>query len=1161
MRQNSVNESIWDDLLLLKVEVEKFENLKTLTTDAISEGGKFQIFEVLVAETLAVLEPDTKWQTTVGGNDGGIDFIGYRSAEASPYIAHHPEQVILGQVKRRGSRYKYEDFRNDIGKAFEYYTSTFVEKDKSLFQLVFIISTSNETYIANLRKNLLKEWKKKKRLTFIANIKSPISVIDASEIIKYWKFNFGFVKDILQKIISDKQLQLLKDYINNIDANWITVNISESKESFIGKVVEKRVTINSELKELPLDIKIRCIIPKESCGIVQILKPLSLIQPSVVYSIKVYKSYTFSMQFRGLREGIFDLGFLEITSPDITLLKRINLGTIYFRKTLFPVLQQRPNEKIYRNIVLQLKEADQRIQVNALVGCGGIGKSTMAQEVAILASNLGYFCVDLALTNNKFDGKNFIKMLLLQIISQSNPAIIYEGKIINYLVYYLQHMFRDCWLDDLEVYFNGCGSYNNNHIIECVVSCVIKVASRHKVFIWLSDLHWLDQETAQMLQKILSALHFNESFLENPVVIALEGRDNEMLVVDGKYYLPHAWLTLLKSPIFQIHKLMHWNKRDSLALINAVFGGGQNSIDLPHFQKLSSILLEQCGGVPFHILEQIKYLIDLEKLGVRSDGELFIIDTSWGDVFSDKLKHVVSMRLAFYQYKYPDLLDYLIVYVNLSQELLIPFTALMKLSLSKIYAGIDEILNDCGFVSTINQRLIFQHEYYVQTLKTMPIKNENHLEDCIKWLDAIKAKSIRDSLSLIQLLLKKQTPDYEYISQISLTLLKETSDGTIRQRICEMLCRVPPQVLEKHGMPLYKVLFELSEIIIQYGDYSLSKQYSLDLLKIDDFDNWDYLFHSALAYENLSNTSADEMLFDEAIRYAEKGIEFVDNILRRADEHNAMNLYQAREILVERLAICYLFIGNFIKAELLQKEAYESASHRKDRYTLLRIGYEMGDVALYKNASVGISLLEQCYIDAQEIITFRACERHFIKAMSLVGRLIQLTTTPDEAKIKGDNANNIYAESLTLYEILEREHDSYTVSINLITLGVACLFKNEDTSQAMHYFMLAMETAMNACLDNLLWKCHFNVAEICKREGNYTDALYHARKSMDMINRSIEINAMSRESLIRTLLKPVRKLEEITKEANSYFLQYTFNDSTNPPHNIVWNDCTLFLMN
>lgn len=106
------NKTIWETVLLKNVKGANFQNVKTIPDIDGALERKYQVFEVLVAETLAQIRPEVKWEITYGNKDDGIDIKGVYlsslktlcssfegSSKSAPsfkkYIAdHQPEHAL-----------------------------------------------------------------------------------------------------------------------------------------------------------------------------------------------------------------------------------------------------------------------------------------------------------------------------------------------------------------------------------------------------------------------------------------------------------------------------------------------------------------------------------------------------------------------------------------------------------------------------------------------------------------------------------------------------------------------------------------------------------------------------------------------------------------------------------------------------------------------------------------------------------------------------------------------------------------------------------------------------------------------------------------------------------------------------------------------------------
>ena len=194
--------------------------------------------------------------------------------------------------------------------------------------------------------------------------------------------------------------------------------------------------------------------------------------------------------------------------------------------------------------------------------------------------------------------------------------------------------------------------------------------------------------------------------------------------------------------------------------------------------------------------------------------------------------------------------------------------------------------------------------------------------------------------------------------------------------------------LKKYNYKLYKIYFELAQMIIQSGNWNLAAEYLRKILDDVDEDCQEYHYYKALAYQDLSNILSGQLFLDESIRYASDGIEDIREALLKYPQ-NSENLKMVEELLIERLAICQLFSGDINSAVITQEQAYQKALARNNSYTKLRIEYEKGDVLLHKNLTEGIKILEQKYQESLNCDMLFVEEPSLIHAMELVGKLLK----------------------------------------------------------------------------------------------------------------------------------------------------------------------------
>lgn len=1159
MAKEKQKRTIWETILLKNVKGINFQNVKTIPDVDGALERKYQVFEVLVAETLAKIRPEVEWEITYGSKDDGVDIKGiYTSSLKTPFSTESPQALILGQIKRRNKGYRFDHFRTDIDKMFEYYSNHCLKGNQTLFQLLFVISTDNVNNIINLRNDLKEEKEQKRHVRFIANISSPICLIDAMEIIRYWKLNFNFVKNIIRDIFTSEEMALFSSYLSDISVEWISIKLEHNDNRLVNVPFEYRIIINSDIKNIPLNIIAEWKLPDEEKESIQLLYPLKIVSSEHKgLQLKVTNSYTLSIMFRSLQEGMHDLGSIKFMSSDGTLCHEASLGRILIRNTFFPVYQVKPNKHIAEALEKEVSNTTPECVAYAITGLGGIGKSSLISDIMVKAANKLYLCID-AQNPKGFQDDTYIMFEILKEVYRNHIYDIFmEIKFVEYTQNFLENTYDSKWEPELYNFFEK-RDFNTNVIVECFVTVLLKALHYENIFIWLSDMHWVSERTSELLRKIICTLKNNSDYLEHKILFLMEGRNGEKLLYNHKYHLPYAWDNfLIKTEV--IHKEMKiWKLEDSKKFIISLLRTSQNQIDLNKSQeKILNLILRYTNGIPMHIVEQFRYLINCEKAVLKRDGTVFIVDPNCENLFSNDIIQLIRARMLFFHDKYTDFVDCIILFANLFDCMTIQLSNYLIDILQERYAECESIFVEMGIGTLENETIHFQHEYYINVLRSIKMKNQELLESCLAWIRIQEDFDINLSFCYLSLCFLRKKIDYNDICQNIIVLEKEIRNNKDKKTIYEYLCKIPDAILKKYNYKLYKVYFELAQLIIQCGNWNLAEEYLRKIVDEIDEDCQEYHYYKALAYQDLSNIFSGQLLLDESIKYAKDGI---DDVREAKLKHpkNRENLEMVEELLIERLAICQLFSGDIDSASITQEQAYQKAADRNDSYTKLRIEYEKGDILLHKNLTEGIKILEQKYQESLSYNMFFAEEPSLIHAMELVGKLLKAWRETNLSEIQ-----KIYRQSMELDLLIKDKEYNYGASINLQTAACANLYMTNDIESTIPLFMKSLEKAVDANLDELLWKCYINISQCYQYIGAEEEAVLYAQKCINIIDNMLQQNPICRLQLEKLFQHPIHCLKKIIADYNPKCIS-DLNCSIHSVleiHYVKWNEYSFFIMN
>ena len=1143
---NKINTDIWNDILLKSVDGYKFHNASTIK----EPNKKYQVFEVLIAETLAYIQPEMDWHVTVGSSDGGVDLIAFsNNYYKNPFVNKVTEQLLLGQIKRRKSGYRYDEFRNDIISANDYYKSCYVSQGKSLLELLFVVSTEDKNNIKNLECNLSKSQKHRTPITLISAISSPVHIIDADEIIKYWKYNFSFVYNLISQFTTVEEKEIFKSFLDNVADTYVQISINEIGTANIGEIIEVPICIKTSSFNVPLNMTIVWKPFDCSSNVIQLVEPIELIQENGL-TIEILSEYHLSLSFRAFQEGIWSLGYISIFAGKNCIIDNYPLGDVHFFRNIVPVFQISPNHAISERLLDSLTNTSLKYSCAIVTGNGGVGKSSLVNKTVILLENQGYACIKMEHLSSLMSNGDFSRNLICKLLSLQLHKPCFLDKAHENLICCLKGYYIKEWEEDIHKFLYTSEKFNTYIISSLFMALIIRNSMKHPLIIWLSNLHWLTEPDSTIIINLTQMLEINQNYLPFHVRLILEGRKNEVLIQNHMVYYPHVWENLQLKINAEKYSLQSWSIDDTRDFVKSLLASSKRRNDDYLYRELSQLLLKNFSGIPMHITEQIRYLLQQGNLGLDTEGQLYIKDSNWKNLFSSEIRELIQNRLLYFINKYPTFGSWLILYAKFSANSSKKLKQTICINIKNLNVLAEDIALDSEFFKLSDSTITFQHEYFAEILKNMKIADDSVANILLNWFLHQRNLSLGDLLCKVKLLQLMDYPDSDALIIDVKKIVSESHDDTVLLSAYSALTFVSDSYLEKHNLPIYFVNYQLGQLTMRFGNYKTAKEYLQNILDKHN-SNKEYIYYCALAYQQLSNIASAKFELYEAIECGEKGINFIRN---KRDQLQVYTKFDEVEImLLSRQSVNYAFAGNWSTAMHYQKAAIRKALKLHNPYLSVRIAYERCGLLLHKSLISNINRLSILYKWAQSMEYMYPTELYFIKVMELVGRIILFQN--DKIKIV-----EIQSEAKQLETILMNKKSNYIICLNCLVLGCCSLLIDGIIDTALPYFFKALEAGLDSYREEMLWKCYVTIAQLYHYNNEHKKALDYAHKAQKIIENILQNNSNQYDDLTKIYRLPIRiiKLMGIQKPIRMYSILPPFHILETL--SIVWNGQVVFLM-
>lgn len=1146
----------WNHFLLKNVKGSQFNN--ALTIREMDKEKKFQVFEVLVTETLARMDTETSWYTFPAGKDDGIDFWGTREPIKNPYLNYAP-QLILGQVKRRTDGYRTDSFRYDIVKIVDHFEKN-VSQSFSLVEIIHVISSDKHVNFNSLINSLSFNYRH-----------YHIMPINAIDFFKYWSVNPALVFSLLENVFSKSELiQLIMDFSSDeysLDKNF-AITCDQYFEGYVGEEIICQYTIQSDI-DLTLNLYAILELNEDFKQNVAISYPRNIVKNDrKKFQFVVFHEYTLSICFLASKTFVGEMGTLHIYTESGKEIKAVSLGTIKINNAFTPLYYPGPNSKVLDAIKKEIV-AQKSCNSFSVTGTGGIGKSSIIKEAVLYAQNKGYECTVIVHPHNHAQPRKIIYEFLMFLVNQDVDNMPLYEQAYELVWAYLGCNARPYWSDTLMHYFTNEAETNLNILLEIIIILLIMKSSEKALFVCFSDMHWSEKESLQLLWMLTEKMQSFKSYFSKNILLVFEGRDNESIHFQNIVYFPKEWNDFINNTAIQNLKLNRWTADESMhyleMLIN-VKDMSESFISMKRKEQLINNILRYTQGNPFHINETVKYLYEKKYLDIDNRGYLYLPNVMLSSDIMPDFKDAIQLRLDFYKKENPDLLDLLVLLAHMSEYNRYSFFQYALKKMTTLPKNIKTILHDMGFVNVEQNKITFQHELYFQTIKDADISNVQNIYFAKEWYERHSPYCI--PLDIISLNMLLDEPDENQIEKCVDIILRE-SDERNKLEVYYFSLQFSHSLLERLSLSLAEIYYQIGIILIKIGDWKEAEKNLNEIITMK-MQNQKCILFKILAQKQLANIYGVNMQFDLSIDTANHALQsvsfYIQNQLGYNIGESLLEELKRQEILIlGRLAVSYWFAGQINQALPLYETAVHKATIMKDTYSLSHTLYEQGMCFLHKDTITGIDLIEQGISLFPGRADYTSShEYELICVERLIGK-IKLCSESNTDLFPDD----VILEIEKLCKKLGVGISNYESALCHTLNGIRYAYE-KNYEEAISWFYTAVDCCKMSNLKTILWKSYLSIAQLYQclsdnaADSNHSyyiaQTKYFADLANSILKRAICQNTKSQKFITDIYRLPFDIIDSLLNGQPYMLKPGLYEDNIQQPIYIVSDNLIFFIM-
>jgi tetratricopeptide (TPR) repeat protein len=1101
-------------VMKLNCEGSKFQAITCIPPENLQK--KFQLFEVLVVESLNQLDPALEWRVTQVSGDQGVDFRGAGPSCEFGILNLTIRQTLLGQTKRRAARNValFDDDLKKIGK---------LALSENISGVVFVFSSESLSAEA-----LYEHFRDPDNSIYFRGAKY---FVDARRFEDFWARDRPHVLNILERCLTDEQRQIVDDYLGSVAyTSQVELGVDLNRD-FIGRTGKRfrcRLQLSQRVPLPNLKVRLRYKPDPLEAGKIEVLLPSRLAGPGQELLLSGDGVTEFEFFLRCFVAGKRRLGTIHIETEAGVLIDSVDLGEREFLRTFEPPYFEKPNRSFHRDVTLRLGGvANGEIHTLAVLGAGGAGKSRFCDAVLEEAADLGFNWLTIGHDNSIKARRRLLRVLITSLLPTITSGSLYEQAL-----HWLRGRvspFEESHERALKTYFEEDSEGVATDVVTAALLALIVERTKYRpLFIHLRDLHWADGETLSILGNAIDALH-DACPMPFGALFLLEGRDRDSLRLQtGLYRPPEDWLAFLNARGYEQLEIPPWTAAQSenflLDMIEAARAPSEGALSqrLPLFKQLCEHILSASSGNPMHIIEQLKSLIDREYVEVTDAGTIYLkhyLPLDWQP--AQTIEDLIRLRLEFLKARSPLAAELLVVMAKIGPRVPGALFRFVYTHAGAVDASLSELYRvDMAVIPRHDgESLEFRHENYYQVCRNTEIRGDApYLSAAISFYQSQHSLTAKQEFEAAFIMAHHERPDYKrMIRHVThgMEEAKQVGDNLLCLDFCKFFLNLPENITRESGIDPAEVKLEQGARQVFSGNW----EESLESLKEAEL-----MFARRPLTElgitrrlsckiDIVDALVTLMRADEALAEVEDGIQLVDDALSLRSEGDVAftrKLIEARDRLWLRRAVTYWFDGDLLEAAKWHRRAYVSGRAQRNTLTVGEALREFGTLILHRHPLFGRRVLtravEQLQGDSHQATILARVE------MLFADLLLATWVDRDISRLTG-----IREQAMRLHYICQEKASLYEAALVALVAGSCCAL-NRDLEDAHHWFRLVITTAMRTSAYEEIWKGRLNLSQVCLELELHAEAKLHATEAVETMLVGLDAGSWAKRASRRAML-------------------------------------------